>query len=645
MREKKRIALVIDYIESEYAQNIYAGAAEAAHQNGMDLLAFPISQMRATVYSYDYQYLAVASHLRAKNIDGIIFVSSSQLSYASKEYVASYLRSFEPVPVVSIGCVFDTIPSIIPSAKRGFSSLISHIIEVHGARRIALMSVKNNSQEVQERQAIYKHVLEEHQLVYDDTSIMYGNFSYNEAIKALSSYYTAKGTIDFDAIVALNDQMAFACVDFLKQHGIGVPEDVLVTGYDDEVRSAYISPALSTVNQEIALQGKEAVRALCDIFAGKSQAGTTIVDSSAIIRHSCGCTQPLCECPQEKSTRPIYASGAEWCLKRSQFVQLIHLYTGMQEEESLKKLRYHINGDLMELDINASAVVLFEKPLSTDMFEYFPLPTAAYVYAAYDKQSAYWLGYDESPLLFNPQETMLPNGIFAHTDGMYVISLYRSSTLYGYIIFRPGTYDVTVYSMVCKMISNAIANAFTVTQSEEKQRELEKEYDLATTISVTDEMTGLLNRRGFMNLGLKAMELSQGRKKGGMVLFGDMDGLKKINDTYGHAAGDRAIKTEALLLKRVFRATDIIGRLGGDEFAIVAPSMTERKYTSIRQHLEDLCNSWNSSSGEPFTISLSLGSAAFSATEKLDLKALLSKADEVLYQEKKRKKEGAHKTP
>ena len=158
-----------------------------------------------------------------------------------------------------------------------------------------------------------------------------------------------------------------------------------------------------------------------------------------------------------------------------------------------------------------------------------------------------------------------------------------------------------------------------------------------TKFSRTDEMTQLLNRRGFMSVGQQSINIAMDIRQSGVVVYGDMDGLKKINDTFGHEAGDRAIKAEAEILTNAFRRTDIIGRLGGDEFAVVALGLTQDVYEKIKAKIETLCEEWNKTAKEDFILSISLG-AVFFDEDNVDLDSLLKEADAAQYREKKRKK-------
>jgi diguanylate cyclase (GGDEF)-like protein len=138
-------------------------------------------------------------------------------------------------------------------------------------------------------------------------------------------------------------------------------------------------------------------------------------------------------------------------------------------------------------------------------------------------------------------------------------------------------------------------------------------------------------------------ELRKAARNGqrGIVFFADMDGLKKINDTWGHKTGDLAIQTEAKVLSEAFRATDIVGRLSGDEFAIVSTGLTKGYISAIRTRIEQLNLIFSQEAGLPLTLSISLGFVPFTP-ENANLDTLLSRADEKLYEEKEIKHASRH---
>ena len=125
----------------------------------------------------------------------------------------------------------------------------------------------------------------------------------------------------------------------------------------------------------------------------------------------------------------------------------------------------------------------------------------------------------------------------------------------------------------------------------------------------------------------------------GMIIYCDMDGLKKINDTFGHEAGDCAIIAESIILKGNFRSNDIVARIGGDEFVIISPGMKEETFRRIQEAIHEDCRLWTEKNNSKFKLSISMGYVKF-PSEKVgyQITPLLSEADANLYVAKRDKK-------
>jgi diguanylate cyclase (GGDEF)-like protein len=153
-------------------------------------------------------------------------------------------------------------------------------------------------------------------------------------------------------------------------------------------------------------------------------------------------------------------------------------------------------------------------------------------------------------------------------------------------------------------------------------------------LALTDELTGLNNRRAFMALADRQLRL--GRRSGReMLLFVmDVDGLKQINDSFGHLEGDRALKRTAGVLEETFRDSDVVARLGGDEFAVLAIEADGHSEATLKTRLFDGLKSI-SSERSGCTISLSLGVARFDPCGPASLGELMAKADQSMYEQKR----------
>jgi diguanylate cyclase (GGDEF)-like protein len=156
-------------------------------------------------------------------------------------------------------------------------------------------------------------------------------------------------------------------------------------------------------------------------------------------------------------------------------------------------------------------------------------------------------------------------------------------------------------------------------------------------ISMTDQLTGLHNRRGFLTLAEQHLKLSSRTKMGMLLFFADLDGMKWINDTLGHEAGDRALTEVAVVLKETFRASDIIARTGGDEFAILTIDTTGTSPEIIMTRLQDHVDKHNSERGHRYKISISMGAAYYDPENPCSLDELMSRADKLMYDQKRSK--------
>lgn len=163
--------------------------------------------------------------------------------------------------------------------------------------------------------------------------------------------------------------------------------------------------------------------------------------------------------------------------------------------------------------------------------------------------------------------------------------------------------------------------------------------DTLETISISDDLTGLLNRRGFFTLAQQQIKMANRTKRRLFLIYGDLDGLKQVNDSLGHAAGDLLLVETAGLLREVFRESDIIARLGGDEFAVL---LTEDSATPdagvVLSRLREAIRAHNDRSPGSPAISISIGLQAYDPENPSSFDKLISQANSLMYAEKKKKK-------
>lgn len=154
-------------------------------------------------------------------------------------------------------------------------------------------------------------------------------------------------------------------------------------------------------------------------------------------------------------------------------------------------------------------------------------------------------------------------------------------------------------------------------------------------LSMVDELTGLLNRRGFLEIARQHLKIAQRSQRPLVLFFIDLDGLKIINDQFGHRSGDQALRKVAAILRATFRSSDVLARLGGDEFTVLAINAEDggdKMSARLRAHLSE-----HNLNNPAFPLSLSLGFSLYNPASKIQIEDLLDLADRQLYIEKREK--------
>jgi diguanylate cyclase (GGDEF)-like protein len=155
-------------------------------------------------------------------------------------------------------------------------------------------------------------------------------------------------------------------------------------------------------------------------------------------------------------------------------------------------------------------------------------------------------------------------------------------------------------------------------------------------LALTDELTGLYNRRGFMAVAERQMRLGRRTGRGMLLFIMDVNGLKSINDSFGHLEGDCALKRTSAVLEETFRDSDVVARLGGDEFAVLAIEAAGHSEPTIGARLFERLKSISAEQSR-YEISLSVGVARFDPRNVTSIGELMVKADQAMYEQKRRR--------
>lgn len=307
-----------------------------------------------------------------------------------------------------------------------------------------------------------------------------------------------------------------------------------------------------------------------------------------------------------------------------------------------------ILNNLEWLHIKNAFVYAFEKPMIHLYKEKFEVPDYLYL-KAIQKEGVV-------STVPSPEQKVPIDKIFDHhyvrmdsCSCMVSFPLFSNEMLYGILVcdltnevFVNGEFLVNQMSSAMRIINLLQTN-------EEIQRQLEESYEtmrenniVLDTLSKSDGLTGILNRRGFYLRGEKMLYDAQGQGECVLVFYADMNNLKIINDRYGHEEGDFSLKLIARLLKENVSEKGIVGRIGGDEFAGVMYCEGEEYAEKLKEQIYGSFDLYNKTSSKEYNVTVSFGAVVIKATRGMTLEEILVKADEKLYEAKKlRKKEVA----
>ena len=226
-----------------------------------------------------------------------------------------------------------------------------------------------------------------------------------------------------------------------------------------------------------------------------------------------------------------------------------------------------------------------------------------------------------------------------------VIDLYCGEMQYGILVCNIPYKFYTSVELLTYQVSAAVRTIQLFQQQKLTQKMLEESMEQLKlnnveleTAAKLDELTGVLNRRGFYRQVEHRMRDSVGQDKYYIAVYADMDNLKQINDQFGHEEGDYAIESSAKILGKAMKDIGVYGRIGGDEFAAFAivddAGIREVILDRIKQYTDEL----NDESGKPYYVNLSVGICEFPNNSDLLLKDMLDQADDLLYEAKKKKR-------
>jgi CheY-like chemotaxis protein/signal transduction histidine kinase/DNA-binding LacI/PurR family transcriptional regulator/PAS domain-containing protein len=266
-------------VDNEYSNPVWSGIMDAAREFNVNLLSF--AGRKWSTLDDEIFNPAVFEQINTANLDGLVVILS-ELKTIKR------LKGYGTIPIVTIGTPNDELPGLITDNYGGMKAEIAHLIEQHGRKRIAFIRTWDGHPDGDARLKAYWDVLAEHNLPCDPRLVFGYDFLEIDAAEQITHTFIEQ-QIEFDAIAAASDKMAIGAMHALEKHGLRVPYDVSVVGFDDIPEASFTTSPLSTARQPLEAMGRRAVEILLAQLSGEQVAEREVLPPILVRRQSCGC--------------------------------------------------------------------------------------------------------------------------------------------------------------------------------------------------------------------------------------------------------------------------------------------------------------------------------------------------------------------
>ncbi|SEF56704.1 diguanylate cyclase (GGDEF) domain-containing protein [Eubacterium ruminantium] len=766
--DRPTIGFFTCHLDNSYAYEVCKGVIYAAREADVNLVIFPGMFLNASYNDpvnakYDYQYNSIFYYADQHTLDALIVSMGSIGSFLTVEDNKAFLDHFD-IPILTLETEVPGYPCLYTESDTGLREAVEHIIKSHHKKKIGFVSGRLENDDARQRFEIYKNVLAENSIKYDEKLIAYGNFSeYSEEIVTK----LLEDNPDIEAIVFANDQMAIGGYKAINKKGLVIGKDILVTGFDNSINSLTLFPPLTTVDNNTMDIGYNSIYQALELLS-TGHTSKNVLHSNYIPRNSCP-ADPVSEKRfLEDINRTIHSMDSMTLLKAfKDFFMKEHLNSFYSEKLFMSLDPFFLmfadiasgkKADYTSDDVVTSVNELYNDPIIVHYFTHIRLTNAitklndclkhldldekiknklselftiaviqlsnnlgrscidtvneykAHIWnsenitkdtliAKGNKNQCFRLildklnqcGFKSSYIyLYNSEPVrMLPDGFWTTPDNLVLEAYSKYGRIYTYgssniisksklflneytddntrstLVITPiytndeqhGLFiceaDLDTFSSVyssCLQLGTALKfisltdDQYTIrSRLEATMNEINIKNDMLNNLSTKDELTGLLNRRGFFEMaeGMLANPYHSGLSA--LIAFIDMNNLKQVNDIYGHKEGDYSLKSIASTLIKCFPEKSVIARIGGDEFIVFSMDTDEMSVDHIKNLLDESSLHVNSTSGKPYYIEFSYGFNVFTCTSGMKLDGLMMAADKELYENKKKKRKNVNK--
>lgn len=634
---RKKIAVFSTAWNGEHVGGILKGICDKLKETKDDLYIFnTYGGFEAEKEYNDCEYSIFDLPLES-DIDGVIIVSSS---IDTPDRLAKIIKKCREnkIPCISAELELPEVHYIGADNYAAMSAVVEHLITVHGCRTFNYVGGPAGNSENCQRKKAFCDVLAKHDIPVDEARIRDYDFNREGGEQAFFDFYS-KGLAFPDAVVCANDNMATGYINMVQSSGYRVPEDTIVTGFDNLFESRSYIPGITSVGRSREKLGEACVEAIMKMIAGETYPQTVFVPFELSLNESCGCNLSM------EEQRKVRKRFSDKVYRDKQIRWRMNLMqkklVACQTEEEMKNA---LHEEMQNLDIRSLSLLINEdEQILLNQCENGQAKSesgyAKRMRLFFDGQGAF--REDTSETI--ETRKLIPkrfreDGKESHV--LIFLPLHLKGKLFGYCIIEDNINfikDENLFYLI-SMINVAMDNIRQNTYIRILNKKLSHMY-------MHDAMTGIYNRFALKSFGEPLLERNQIEGRRTLLMFADMDGLKHINDTYGHDVGDLSIKVMANVMQQSCPDSSYFCiRYGGDEFLMMGTCDSEDTARFIKSSIEKRIEETALISELPVKLSASIGYILTSRSgPDNSLDEYISQADKIMYQIKKERKHGGKK--
>lgn len=627
-KQRKVIGILTSQVEYIYQQQLLTGIETVALNYRYDVVVFSTFTKEYAKEVYQTGEINIFNMIQYNLLDGIIIIPDTLRIPGLVSKLVQKIKEHFKGPVLSIDWDLSDFESVCYPDEDSMELMVSHLIHTHGYRNFAIMTGPKDHQHAMRRLQGCLKALEKNNIPIISDYIFYGDFWYKMGETVVDTILNSNHARP-DVIVCASDAMAINICNELQKHGINVPNDIAVTGYDSILEGILHNPTITSTELKIEQLGIRAMLTLINRMEGLNLPTDTEDTAKLLLGDSCGCH------PSKKGIET-----AE--LKNSDYDHLTDFYSNynyMMEElissEDLMDCLTKISWYIFQIgNYDSFYISLCE---NWDSIGFNQKSSKHYLIDGYTETMNLCLEKDQEafcPIDKTFSTSIMLPALWEERDNpciYYFVPLHFYDRCFGYATLgyhnRVATYD--------RCFRDWIRNINTALENLRVKNNLKWTNKQLGNLAEVDNLTKLYNRNGFCIYSQEYIEQAMVQHKNLLVILGDLDYLKKINDTHGHLEGDNAIKVCAKAFLSSGILTSKCFRFGGDEFILLALGDEDDDILSIASlQIKNYLEHYNQTSNKSYAVSLSIGAWFGPVTKDFGIEQAIQLADQNMFEKK-----------